>query len=141
MALMISVCVMPPELDNNLIPVKPFSLENYLVENISDYEYSSHMREQPFRQRVIDAMERLGMTKAEAARRSGVNYHALDKFLKGATSSMSAERTKALADALGISLAGDESYEELRSLFFQLPEERRAFLLDQLRALVKSSKP
>lgn len=81
------------------------------------------------------------MTKADLSRRSGVSYHALDKFLKGASVTTSAERAKAIADALGLSLAGDADYEELRRLFFQLSEERREFLLDQMRALVQQTKP
>ena len=117
-------------------------LDNRTLAQFDSGEYTASMTiGGDFRARVLSEMEGQGMNKADLSRKSGVAYHAIDKFLKGATASMSAERTKAIADALGISLAGDEEYEELRSLFFQLPEDRREFLLDQLRALASQEKP
>lgn len=86
-------------------------------------------------------MSAQGMSKAELSRRSGVPYHGLDKFLKGASLTTSAENAQALARALGISLDGEAEYEELRKLFFQLGEEQREFLLASVRGLLSASKP
>ena len=81
-------------------------------------------------------MKDQGLSKAELSRRSSVPYHALDKFLKREGATTSAENAKALADALGIAMDGDSEYEELRRLFFQLPEEKREFLLASIRGLL-----
>ncbi len=89
-----------------------------------------------FRDRVKAAMTSQGLSKAELSRRSGVPYHALDKFLKREGATTSAENAKALADALGIAMDGDAEYDELRRLFFQLPEEKRRFLLASIRGLL-----
>lgn len=97
--------------------------------------YKERMNIQKFRAHLLAAMKEQGMSKAELARRSGVGYHAIDKFLKGTNVTTSAERAKSLADAVGISLSGDQEYEELRVLFFQLPQEQREFVLRQMRAL------
>ena len=99
------------------------------------------MSESDIRTRIHDAMVMQGMTKAELARRSGVPYHALDKFMKGASAKTSAENAQALCKALGISLDGDAEYERLRQLFFQLGEEQRQFVLASVQGLLANAKP
>lgn len=89
-----------------------------------------------FQQRIRTALNERGMSKAELSRSSGVPYHAIDKFLKRENASTSAENAKAIADALGITMDGDAEYDELRRLFFQLPEDRRLFVLASIRGLL-----
>lgn len=89
-----------------------------------------------FRDRILRAMQAQKISKAELSRRSGVPYHAIDKFLKRENATTSAENAKALADALGVAMDGEETYDELRRLFFQLPEEKREFLLASIRGLL-----
>ena len=98
--------------------------------------YSPHMVEHTLRQRIIDGMAQRGMSKAELSRASGVAYHALDKFLKGKSVTTSAENARALCNALGITMDGEAKYDELRRLFFQLPEEKREFLMASIRGLL-----
>lgn len=128
---------MTPLLDKNLTLVNPVFLDNSLMAQKTARRYNSHMGMDKFRESVIAAMEQQGITKADLARKSGVSYHALDKFLKGASASTSADRAAAISNALGITQNSDKDYDELRQLYYQLSEERREFLLEQLRALVQ----
>jgi transcriptional regulator with XRE-family HTH domain len=89
-----------------------------------------------FRDRILRAMKAQEMSKAALSRESGVPYHALDKFLKRENATTSAENAKALADALGVKMDGEEDYDELRRLYFQLPQEKREFLLASIRGLL-----
>lgn len=112
------------------------NLENSLVAGYFPLAYLLSKMGRSFRDRVIAAMKAQGLTKAELHRRSGVPYHALDKFLKREGASTSADNARALARALGISVDDDGTYDELRSLFFRLNEEQRAFLLKSIRGLL-----
>lgn len=89
-----------------------------------------------FRDRALAAMKAAAMSKAELSRRSGVPYHAIDKFLKRDGATTSAENAQALARALGITIDGQAEYEELRELFYQLDEQQRQFLLASIRGLL-----
>lgn len=80
-------------------------------------------------------MQSQSMTKAELSRRSGVPYHALDKFLKREAASTSADNAQAIARALGITVDGDAEYDELRQLFYTLSEERQKVVLEMVRGL------
>lgn len=79
------------------------------------------------------------MSKAELSRRSGVPYHTIDKFLKGASERTSAENALALTAALGIRLDGEAEYQELRALFLSLTEEQRQFVLASIRGLLTTA--
>lgn len=98
--------------------------------------YYLAMAGESFRDRMLRAMTAQKLTKAELSRRSGVPYHALDKFLKRDSATTSAENAKALADALGVKMDGEEEYDEFRRLFFQMPEDKREFLLASMRGLL-----
>ncbi len=136
-ALMMCDVNMTPLLDKNLTLVNPVFLDNSLIAQKTLRRYKARMGMDKFRESVIAAMEQQGITKADLARKSGVSYHALDKFLKGASASTSADRAAAISNALGITQNSDKDYDELRQLYYQLSEERREFLLEQLRALVQ----
>jgi transcriptional regulator with XRE-family HTH domain len=112
------------------------ALEKPLMGNYFPLAYYLSMTGDSLRQRILDGMAARSMTKADLSRRSGVPYHALDKFLKGKSASTSAENARALCNALGVAMDGEAEYEELRALFFQLPEEKREFLLASIRGLV-----
>lgn len=101
--------------------------------------YYLSMTGDSLRQRILAAMADRAMSKAELSRRSGVPYHALDKFLKGKSASTSAENARSLCNTLGVAMEGEAEYEELRELFFQLSEEKRAFLLASIRGLIDPS--
>ena len=131
---------MPTVLDNRLTYVKRSFLDNRPIECSKPWAYVRAMSESNFRARALAAMAAQGVSKAELARRSGVPYHALDKFLKGATIKTSAENALAIGNALGISLDGEAEYQELRRLFFQLEEEQRRFLVASVQGLL-SAKP
>jgi len=94
------------------------------------------MAGESFRQRVIEAMKAQNMTKAELSRRSGVPYHALDKFLKRPGATTGHENAVEVAKALGIKADGEAEYEELRQLFYRLDEEKRRFALAALRGMI-----
>lgn len=98
--------------------------------------YYLAMAGESFRDRVLRAMAAQELSKAELSRRSGVPYHGLDKFLKRESATTSAENARALANALGIKMDGDEEYDEFRRLFFQMPEDKREFLLASMRGLL-----
>lgn len=93
-----------------------------------------------FRDRVLRAFKEQeaskGLNKAELSRMSGVPYHTVDKYLKREGATTSAENAKALADALGIKMDGEEEYDELRSMFFRLPKEKREYILASMRGLL-----
>lgn len=131
---------MPAILDNSLNIVKPYRLDNRHVALKVVRAYVASMTESDFRTRALAAMASQGMTKADLSRRSGVPYHALDKFLKGASVRTSAENAMAIGNALGISLDGESEYQELRRLFFQLEEEQRRFLVASVQGLL-AAKP
>lgn len=99
--------------------------------------YYLSMAKESFRDRVLAEMKARGMSKAELSRRSGVPYHALDKYLKREGATTSSENAMALAKALGISVDDESSYEELREVFYQLSEEQQRFLLASARGLLK----
>ena len=101
--------------------------------------YYLAMAGESFRDRIFGAMGAAGVTKAELSRRSGVPYHAIDKFMKRPGATTSAENAQAMARALGFSMDEDSEYEELRSLFHSLTEEQKRFLLASIRGLL--SKP
>ena len=101
--------------------------------------YNMHMVEHSLRQRILDAMTQQRVSKAELSRASGVAYHALDKFLKGKSVTTSAENARALCNTLGITMDGEAEYDELRRLFFQLPEDRREFLMASIRGLLSDA--
>lgn len=98
--------------------------------------YYLAMKGKSFRDRVMRAADSQGLSKAELSRRSGVPYHTLDKFMKGASATTSAENATAIANALGIAMDGEEEYDEIRRLYFQLSEEQRAFVRATLRGLL-----
>jgi transcriptional regulator with XRE-family HTH domain len=81
-------------------------------------------------------MQRLGWTKAELSRQSGVPYHTLDKFLKGVSDKTSAENAQQLARALRIRVDEDADYEELLQLFYSATDTDRQFVLETVRRLV-----
>lgn len=89
-----------------------------------------------FRDRVLAEIKDRNISKADLSRRSGVPYHAIDKFLKRDGASTSADNAKALANVLGLNIDDDQEYEELRELFYQLDEEQRKFLIMSVRGLV-----
>ena len=112
------------------------SLDNRLVAPYLPPVYYLAMAGIAFRDRVLAAMRERGISKAELSRQSGVPYHALDKFLKRENASTSADNAVALARALGIKVDGQVEYEELRSLFYQLDEAKREFVLASIRGLI-----
>lgn len=112
------------------------NLENRLVARYFPLSYYLAMSGISFRDRVLAAMKSQSVNKADLSRRSQVPYHTLDKFLKRDNATTSAENAKAIADALGIKMDGEVEFDELRQLFFALPEEKRGFVIDQLRGLV-----
>lgn len=97
--------------------------------------YNLAMAQSSFKDRLIAAMKAAGMNKAQLSRASGVPYHAIDKLLKRPGASTSADNAKALADAVGIKVDDDSSYDELRRLYLSLSEQERAFLLKSARGL------
>jgi transcriptional regulator with XRE-family HTH domain len=101
------------------------------------FTYCAAMGNLAFRDRVIAAMQSKALKKSELSRLSGVPYHTLDKWLKGVTDKTSAENATKIARALGIKVDGEEEADELRKLYFDVPEEKRQVLLDTIRALVR----
>lgn len=99
--------------------------------------YYLSMMKATFRDRAVAAFEAASITKAELSRRSGVPYHAIDKFLKRDGATTSSENAQAIARALGITVDGQAEYEELREMFYQLDESQRQFLLASIRGLLK----
>ena len=89
-----------------------------------------------FRDRALAEFKRQKMSKAELSRRSGVSYHAIDKFLKRHGATTSSENAAAIARALGISVDDAVGYEELRAVYSQLDEAQRRFLLASARGLL-----
>ena len=94
------------------------------------------MKQASFRDRVLAEKKARKISTAELSRRSGVPYHALDKYLKREGSTTGAENASAIANALGIKIDGEAEYDELRELFFRLDEERRKFVLASVRGLL-----
>ena len=114
-------------------------LDNRRMEPYFPPAYYLAMAGESFRDRIVAAMEAAGITKADLSRRSGVPYHAIDKFMKRPGATTSAENAQAMARALGIKIDDDQEYDELRRLFYSLTEEQRQFVLASLRGLL--SKP
>ncbi len=112
------------------------SLDYRLVASYSPLAYCLSMQGKSFRDRVLTAMEELEMSKAELHRKSGVPYHAIDKFLKREGASTSAENAAALAGVLGIKVDDNSTYDELKSIFYQLSEEKQQYALMSLRGLL-----
>lgn len=123
-------------LDYSLTKVNDMVLENRLIATYFPLAYVLAMKGNSFRDRVLRAVKSQGLSKAELSRRSGVPYHTLDKFMKGASASTSAENAQAIANALGVAMDGEEDYDEIRRLYFQLSEEQRAFVRATLRGLL-----
>ena len=98
--------------------------------------YYLSMAGESFRQRVIQAMQAQKMSKAELSRRSGVPYHALDKFLKRPGATTGHENAVEISKALGIKADGEAEYEELRQLFYRLDQDKRRFAIAALRGLL-----
>lgn len=113
------------------------TLENTLVVRYFPKAYYQDMTGESLRQRVKREMDNQSMSKAELSRRSGVPYHALDKFLKGSSLTTSVENGIALANALGFSVEDQNSYDELRAIFSQLSAEDQRFVLSSVRGLLK----
>lgn len=111
-------------------------LDNWRMAPYFPPVYYLCMVQASFRDRALAAMKAAGLSKAELSRRSGVPYHAIDKFLKREGASTSAENAQALARALGITVDDQAEYEELRDMFFRLDEEKRKFLLESARVLL-----
>lgn len=111
-------------------------LDNRLVAQNLPLAYILAMTGKSFRDRILAEMGEQAMTKAELHRRSGVPYHAIDKFLKRANASTNADNAKAIANALGIKVDDDRAYEELRAMFYQLDEEGQQFVLRSVRGLL-----
>jgi transcriptional regulator with XRE-family HTH domain len=89
-----------------------------------------------FRERILQAMREQAMTKAELGRRSGVKYHTLDKFLKGASVKTSGENIQALSQALGIKIDGEAEYDRFRQRYFALDPAQRQLLEDLISGLL-----
>lgn len=111
-------------------------LDNWRMAPYFPPVYYLCMVQASFRDMALAAMKAAGLSKAELSRRSGVPYHAIDKFLKREGASTSAENAQALARALGITVDDQAEYEELRDMFFRLDEEKRKFLLESARVLL-----
>jgi len=95
------------------------------------------MSGESFRDRAKAAMEAQKMGKAELNRLSGVPYHTLDKFLKRPGATTSAENAAAMARVLGINVDDDATFDELRSLYYQLDTDQRKFFLQSIRGLTR----
>lgn len=63
-----------------------------------------HMEKGDFREKMLEAIDRTGISIAELSRRSGVTYDAINKLKRGSSQSTSSENTARLADVLGIQL-------------------------------------
>ena len=111
-------------------------LDNRLVAAVSSPDYCLAMAGIAFRERVLAAMEAKNMKKAELARRAGLPYHRLDKFLKGTNKTTATENAIAIAHVLGIKVDDEQEYEELHKVFVQLDEGQRRFLLASARGLL-----
>jgi lambda repressor-like predicted transcriptional regulator len=111
-------------------------LDNPLVAPYFPPAYYLAMSGIAFKDRVLAALDVAGISKAELSRRSGVPYHAIDKFLKRDNATTSAENASAIAKTLGITVDGDQEYEQLREMFYRLSEEQRQFLLASVRGLL-----
>lgn len=95
------------------------------------------METKAFRDRVNEALSAQKMSKAELSRRAGVPYHALDKFLKGISTTTSTENAIKISKVLGVAVDEAQDYEELKAIFYQLDEDDRAALLKMVRGLVR----
>lgn len=62
------------------------------------------MEKGDFREKMLEAIDRTGISIAELSRRSGVTYDAINKLKRGSSQSTSSENTARLADVLGIQL-------------------------------------
>lgn len=111
-------------------------LDNRLVARYFPLSYYLAMSGKSFRDRLKEAMETQGVSKAELSRQSGVSYHTIDKLTKRENATTGADNARALANALGIKVDDDREYEELRELYYQLDEDKREFLLQSIRGLL-----
>lgn len=112
-------------------------LDNRLVAPYFPPAYYLAMTGIAFQQRVKVALKEKGMSKADLHRKSGVPYHAIDKFLKRDNATTSSENAVAIADALGINVDSGAEYDELRVLYDQLDEETQKVAQKILRGLAK----
>ena len=104
-------------------------LENRTIERGGLLWHIRGMVDDTFRKRFLDALERSGLSVAEVARKSGVNYHTIDKFKKGLTLSTSADNARKLSLALGIDTNNSEEANRLLVLFLRMsPDHQRALL-------------
>lgn len=111
------------------------NLDNPRIEPYFCPAYYLSMEGELFRNRALAAMAAKKLTKAKLHRISGVPYHALDKFLKGASNSTSIDNALAIADALEISVDGDGEYNELNARWRKLSEDQKQNVLGILRAM------
>lgn len=111
------------------------NLDNRRVAPYFPPHYYLAMKNNTFKDRVLAAMQDAKLSKAELSRRSKVPYHTIDKFLKrdGQTGS---DNAVAIANALGIKVDDESTYEELREVFSQLSQDQQAFLLQSARGLI-----
>lgn len=109
------------------------------MDRIKGEAYYAAMVQDTFKSRVKAAMEASGVSKMELHRRSGVPYHAIDKFLKRDGASTSAENARAIAASLGIKIDDDNAYDELKELLAALSEEKRKSVLTMVRALANEA--
>lgn len=123
-------------LDNSLSQTARAMLENCLVAPYFPPVYYLAMAQASFRDRILAAKNARNMSTAELSRRSGVPYHALDKYLKREGATTSAENAQALANVLGVKPDGEDDYDELREMFFRLDEEKRRFVVASVRGLL-----
>lgn len=113
------------------------TLDNPRMEGYFPLAYYLNMSGESFRDRILAALKAQKMSKAELSRRSGVKYHALDKFLKGISQTTGYENGRALAQTLGIETDEDDDFEKLREIYYALDEEGRRYALKSLRGLAE----
>lgn len=87
------------------------------------------MTDSTFRDRFLTAFERSDMTVAELARRSGVNYHTIDKLKKGVTLTTSADTARKLSLALNMDSNEDQRGNRLLAIFYGLDDRGAACCL------------
>jgi transcriptional regulator with XRE-family HTH domain len=110
-------------------------LEKWQIERDGRVWHVLGMIDDTFRRRFLTALERSHMSVAELARKSGVNYHTIDKFKKGLTVSTSADNARKLALALGMDVNNSEDANRLLALFLSMPPDKQRLLLAMAEAM------
>ncbi len=87
------------------------------------------MSDDNFRDRFLTAFKASGLTVAELSRRSGVNYHTIDKLKKGTNLNTSADNAKKLASALGMDNEYSADLRRLINIYLALPDDKQKALL------------